>query len=250
MIDHYAGDRPAGRVGLQARDLGVDQERDVGEVQQGADPDDVGVGLGVHQAWVAVAGRAPDAGAGGPVGLIQQDPAWRMERVVAGLRERVRDLPDPWFMRDRRPRVLHGRRTLGRILAVRAVHLVEPLGLAIPGLEVGVADRPCWRDAVNVPDLAEVLGTETVQRGPVHLRCTADEVVHLRLERRAGAVIPGVGRYVPAVDEYRPGIPVRRLPGQEGAAFQQQDPFPRRGERVGERPAARSGADDDHVEVL
>ena len=42
-------------------------------------------------------------------------------------------------------------------------------------------------------DLAEVLGAQPVQRGPVELGGPADEVVHLRLERLAVGVVPGVG---------------------------------------------------------
>ena len=74
--------RPLG-VGLELVDLGPHQQRDVGQVEQRAHGDGLGVGLGVHEAGVAVAPRAADAGAPGPVGLVEQDAARRVERVVA-----------------------------------------------------------------------------------------------------------------------------------------------------------------------
>ena len=204
----------------------------------------------MHQAREAVAGRAPDAGAGGPVRLVQQDPARRVERVVAGLGQRVGDPLDPRLVRHRRPWILPRRRALGRILAVIAVHLVQPLRLGVPGLELGVADRPGRGDAVDVLDLAEVLRAQPVQRRAVHLGGAADEIVHLRLERGAVTVVPGIGRDVRPVDEHRPRVPVPQFPGEECAALQQQDPLPGRRERVRQRAAARAGPDHDDVEVL
>ena len=50
----HPGDRPAGRVGLQPHHLGAGQQGHVRLAQQRPDRDDLGVGLGVHQARVAV----------------------------------------------------------------------------------------------------------------------------------------------------------------------------------------------------
>ena len=73
-------------------------------------------------------------------------------------------------------------RWLGRVLAARAVHLVELLRLRVVRLHLVVADRPGRGDAVVVAQLAEVLRAQAVQRRAVELRGTADEVVHLGLE--------------------------------------------------------------------
>ena len=125
--------------------------------EDGPDRDHLGVGLGVHQARVAITPGAADAGAARPVGLVQQDPARRVERVPAALGQVVGDLLDPRLMRDRRPRVLLRPVALGRVLAVVAVHLVQLLGLRVPRLEVVVGQRPGRGEPVDVLDLAEVL---------------------------------------------------------------------------------------------
>ena len=106
--------------------------------------------------------------------------------------------PAGGLMADRRPRVWLGQGPFGGVLAVHAVHLVEPLGLGVPGLELVVAERPGRRDPVDVLDLAEVLGPQAVEGGAVELGGAPDEVVDLGLERGAVAVVPGVLRDVPA----------------------------------------------------
>src|SRR5215468_12458750 len=204
----------------------------------------------MDHARVAVAPRAPDAGAGGPFRLIQHDPARRVERVVAAVGEGIGDRLDPRLVRDRRPRVLARAGALGGILAVAAVHLVEPLGLGVPRLEVGVAERPGRGDPVDVPDLAEVLRAQPVQGRAVHLCGPADEVVHLRLERGAVAVIPGIGRDIPPVDENLVRLPVIELFGEVIAALQQQDLLTGPGNRVRESAAPRAGPYHYHVELL
>ena len=53
-----------------------------------------------------------------------------------------------------------------------------------------------------MPQLAEVLCPEPVQRGTVQLGRPADEVVNLGLEGGAVRVMPRVLRDVPSVDEH------------------------------------------------
>ncbi len=204
----------------------------------------------MHEARIAIAPGAPDALAGRPVRLVEQDAARRVERVVAGAGQGIRDLLDPRLVRHRRPRVLLRAVALGGILTVDSVDLVQPFGPAVPRLEVVVAQRPGGRDAVGVLELAEVLGPQPVQRGAVELGGAADEVVHLGLERLPVGVVPGVPRHVLPVHEDGAGIPVVHLAGQEVTPFEQQDPLAGRGQRAGQRAAARAGAYDDHVIVL
>ncbi len=248
--DDDSGDRSAGIVGLQPGHLGPGEQRDVGPAQQGPDRDDLGVGLGVHQARVAVAPGAADAGAGGPVRLVQHDPARRVERVVAALGQVIGNLLEPGLVGDGGPRVRLAAGAFGGVLAGVAVHLVQPLGLGVPGLEVVVGQRPGRGDPVDVLDLAEVPGAQPVQGRAVQLGGPADEVVHLGLERLAVPVEPGVLGDVLTRHEHRLGVPVVHLAGQEVPPLQQQDPLARIGQGVRERPAPGSGPDDDHVIVL
>ena len=74
---------PPPAIGLEPHDLRLDEQRHVRRHQQRPHGDRLGIGLGVHQARIAVAPRAADARAPGPVGLVEQDPARRRERVVA-----------------------------------------------------------------------------------------------------------------------------------------------------------------------
>ena len=78
-----------------------------------------------------------------------------------GACEVVGELLDPRLVADRRERVRRARRRLGRVLAARAVHLVELLGLRVVRLHLVVGDRPRRRDAVVVAQLAEVLGSRS-----------------------------------------------------------------------------------------
>ena len=139
---------------------------------------------------------------------------------------------------------------LGGVLAAVAVHLVQLLGLGVPRLEVVVGQRPRGGDPIHVPQFGEVTRAQPVQRRTVEFGGAADEVVHLRLERLAVLVEPGVLGNVFPVDEDGLRIPVARLAGQEVPAFQKQDSLPRAGQGVGKRPAACPGPDNDHVKVL
>ena len=192
---------PAGLVSSLTASAPVEQGH-VRVLERGADGDDLGVGLRVHEAREAVAVLTPHALAVGRIALVEQDPARRVERVQALLGEVVGQLLDAGLVRHRRERVRAARRRLGRILPARAVDLVELLGLGVVRLHVLVGDRPRRRDPVVVLELAEVLRPQPIQRGAVQLGGAADVVVHLRLERRTVGVVPLVGRHVAAVDEH------------------------------------------------
>src|SRR5207244_10703883 len=105
----------------------------------------------------AVAVGTADAAAVGHVALVEHDPAGSMERVVAGGRELVGELLDARLVRDGRERVGRARLRLRRILAARAVHLVQLLGLGVVRLELVGGDRPGGWDPGGVAELAGVL---------------------------------------------------------------------------------------------
>ena len=208
-------------------DLRVRQQRDVRVLERRPHAEHLGVRLRVDEAREAVAGRTADAGAERRVRLVEHDPARRVERVVAGGREVVGELLDPRLVRDGGMRVRRARRRLGRVLAARAVHLVELLGERVVRLQLVVGDRPGRRDAVVVLQLAEVLLAKPVERGAVELRRAADEVVDPRLEGLAARVVPGVRRDVAVVDEHVLVRPVLRLAREPVAALEQEDALAR-----------------------
>ena len=65
-----------------------------------------------------------------------------MERLMAGSDEIVVELLDAGLVRDGRVREAARARRLGGVLARLAVHEIEPFGLRVVGLELGVRDRP------------------------------------------------------------------------------------------------------------
>ena len=117
-------------IGAQRDRRRVRQQRDVGVLERGSHAEHLGVGLGVHQAREAVAGRAAHARAVGHVRLVEHHAAGRVERVQARRGEIVGELLDARLVRDGRVRVGRAGGRFGRVLAARAVHLVELLGLA------------------------------------------------------------------------------------------------------------------------
>ena len=172
-VDDDAGDRGAAGVRLEPHGLGVRHQRDVRVLERRPHAEHLGVGLRVHQAREAVAGRAAHAVAVRHVGLEQPDAAGRVEGVEPGGLQVVGELLDARLVADRGERVGRRRGRLGRILAARAVDLVELLGERVVGLHLVVGDRPRGRDAVVVAQLAEVLRAQAVQRGAVELRGAA-----------------------------------------------------------------------------
>ena len=157
----------------------------------------------MHEAREAVAAPAAYALRERRARLVEHDPAGGVERVVAGGGEIVGELLDPRLVRDGGVGVGRARGRLGRILATRAVHVVQLLRERVVRLQLVVGDRPRGRDAVVVAELPEILLPQSVERRPVQLRRTADEVVHLRRERPPLGVVPRVGRDVAVVHEHR-----------------------------------------------
>ena len=97
--DHDAGDRRAARVGLEPDGPRVREQRHVRVLERRPHAEHLGVGLGVHDAREAVAGRAAHAAAERHGSLVEHDAARRVERLEAGGREIVRELLDPRLVR-------------------------------------------------------------------------------------------------------------------------------------------------------
>lgn len=79
-------------VGLQLLHLRAGAQRDVGVLQCRRHGDDLGIGLGVHEAGKTVAGVAADAAAVHGVGLVEQDGARCVGGPAASAFQAVGDL--------------------------------------------------------------------------------------------------------------------------------------------------------------
>src|SRR5262249_48834145 len=142
VVDYHLGDRRTRPVRLEFDGLCIRQQRDVWMLERGPNAEDFGVGFGLDHTGESVTGRAADASAVGHVALVEHDAARRVERVVAGGGELVRELLNAWFVGNRREGVRRARRWFGRVLTPGAVHLVELFGLRVVGLHLVVGNRP------------------------------------------------------------------------------------------------------------
>src|SRR5262249_57941949 len=96
----------------------------------------------------------------------------------------------------RRRRVGPAGGRVGRIRPMLAMDVIEPLGLAVIGLEIVVADRPGGRDPAMVPDLAEILLAQAEQRGAVEFGVAADVIMDAGMESPTVLAVPGLPRLV------------------------------------------------------
>ncbi len=247
VLDVHLRHRGAGGVRLELQGAGAGEQRDVRELQRGADTEHVGVGLRVDEAREPVTVDAADALRKRHVVFGQHDPARGVERLVASPYQIVVELLNARLVRDRRERIRATGGRLGGILAARAVDLVQVLGPHVIGLEVGVRDRPGRGNPVLVAELSEVALAQAIERGAVHLGRAPHEVVHARLEGLAVLVVPGVLGDVAVFDEYVLDVPVFPLSLQPVAALEQQDALAQGGELRCQRAAAGPGPDDDDV---
>ena len=141
---------------------------------------------------------------------------------------------------------LAGRR-LGRIGAALPVHAEELFGLRVIGLEDVIPQRPSWRNAFVMDDLAEVFAAQAEQGSAVNFGVAADAIVQAGMEGPAVAAVPGFHRLILAVDKNRFRAPVVALALEIVAALQEQDAFAGRGKTQRQCPATGAGTDDDEV---
>src|SRR5262249_51291561 len=130
------------------------------------------------------------------------------------------------------------------------VDVVHLLGSCVIRLQFFVGDRPGRRNAVVMPQLAEISLPQAIQGGAEHLCGAADKIVHLWMERSTVAVVPCIRRDITVVYEDRCRIPVLCPALEPVAALGERDVLARGCEWRGERAATRPAADDDDVEAL
>ena len=218
---------------LQALHESVGQERDVGELERGIHREHLRVGLRPDQAGVAVAGGAADARAAIRALLVQLDAERGVEWLQARAGEVLRQVLQARLVAHRRVRVWLAGVGVRRVLAALAVHVVHALRARVVGLHLVIGQRPGWRDAAMVPQLAEVRLAQAEQRGAVELGVAAHRVVRVRMQIAACRVLPDLFRLVSAVDVHCPRVPVLLLAADVIAPLEQQDALP--------------GPDHDHV---
>src|ERR1700757_1850474 len=130
------------------------------------------------------------------------------------------------------------------------MHVIQALSLPVIGFEVVIGNRPSWRDATEVPDLAKILATQAKQGCAVKFCVTTDVIIRMRMKRIAVFVPPLFPRLVLCfyVDGVR--VPIRLFATYVAAAFENEDFLAGWSEGIGECSAPCARADDDYVEML
>ncbi len=173
-----------------------------------------------------------------------------VRRVQAARPHALEDLTDHGFVRNRRMREVAGAWRLGRVVPRFPMHAEHTLRVRVPGLQLGVADRPGHRRAIGMLDPFEIPLPEAEHRRAVYLGVAADVVELPGTECVAGRVEPSLGGSIAVVHEHRFRVPVLRLARQALAALQDQNPRAAVRERERDRAPAYAGADDDDVEII
>src|SRR5712692_10692389 len=99
-------------------------------------------------------------------------------------------------------------------------------------------------------NFAKIFLAKAEERGTVEFGIAPNVVVSVRMERLAVLVAPLFLSLVLGLDIDRTRIPIGFLPGNIVPPFQDEDAFPRGGERVHQCSPACSRTDDDYVVVL
>src|SRR5229473_1500709 len=214
------------------------------------DADNLRVGLGANQTGESVAGVAADAAALVRILLVEHYADRHVEGLQSRAREVVGQLLDAWLMADGRPGIRGTGRRFGRIFSAVSVHLIEILSLRVVRLQIVITKRPRGRDSAVVAQFAEILFAQTEQSSTIKLRVTTHVIVSMRMQFLTVLIEPGFLGVVVAVhvDDLR--VPVCFLAGNVVAALKNEDPLSGRRQVVGERSAARTGSDNDHVVAI
>ena len=220
---------------------------------------DVGIGLGVNEAGIAVAGITADAFRGKGIGFVAFKSKGNRECVDTQLANVIFDGLHARLVGECWIGIFPGMKWLGGIEggAVSAGHwgrgakvsvdLEEFFSARVVRLHIGIGDGPRGRYAAFVLDDAEVFGSHARQSSAIDLGLAADEVGLLRVQWVAFLVLPGLFGVVAVVEEYRGSIPVELFLRHEGTALKDKDFFADLGEMESQGSSACSGADDDRI---
>jgi len=259
MLDFHGCDGASASVGEKAKDARVREERDVGEIHDLADAVDVGVGLGVYEARIAVAGVAANALAGDRVERVALEAQGNGEGIYAELAHVGFDLGHAGFAGEGGIGIALGVEGLGWVEgagkapgnvgfgAEVAVDVKEFLGAGVVRLHVGVGDGPGGGDASLMLDDAEVFGTHAKHGGAVDFGLSSNVIGLLWVKGLIVFVVPRFSGVVAVLKEYSRGIPVELFLGKKRAALEDEDTLARACEMESKGSAASAGANDDCV---
>ena len=147
-------------------------------------------------------------------------------------------------------RIFAGVERLGRVLIRRAAHLIELLGLCVPGFQLLIGKWPCRRDsAAGEFEFGKILFAVAEQHRAVEFRVAADDVVIPRVEGLAVLVEPGLFRPEMAALEDGARIAGLGRVQQALALLENDDLRAASGQAGGDGGAAHAGADDDDVGI-
>ena len=83
--------------------------------------------------------------------------------MVAGRYQVVAELGNPRLVGNRRARIGSRWQAISRIVPPQPVNVVHVLGSCVVRLEVLIADRPSWQDAVVMVQLSEITFPEAME---------------------------------------------------------------------------------------
>jgi hypothetical protein len=255
MLDFDRGDSGAGRICNDTRYLCFSEECHVGEVHDLADAVDVGVGFGVNETGVAVAGVAADAFGFDRIGGIALEAERDGERVVAEFLDVVVDGLHAGFAGECRKRIGLGMERFGGIGTAQIIVEIpvggeEFFGASVVRLEVGIGERPGGRDAALVVENTKVFGAKPEEGSAIDFCLAADEVGLLGVERLIVLVEPDVFGVVAIVEEDGGGVPVEFFLREERAALENENALPSLCEMEGESATTSPTSDNDGVILI
>src|SRR3954465_13170174 len=109
--------------------------------------------------------------------LFQEDCERLRKWTVALAFQCVAERLDAGLVADRRMGIGCACPAFRRVRTTQAMHVEQALGRRIVRFELGISDRPSWRQPIGVKDFPEVLWPQPEQRAAVNLRVPADKIV-------------------------------------------------------------------------
>src|SRR4051794_21568763 len=95
---------------------------------------------------------------------------------------------------------------LGGVVTERAADAIQALGLAVPGLQLVVVERPARGGPFRVRDRSEVAGAVADQDCAVELAVATQIIIVAGIEGLTRSVRPGLGRAIETALEDGPRV--------------------------------------------
>src|SRR6516162_9182353 len=225
-------------------------QRDIRKPQRRIDANYLRVRLGVDQAGIPVTRVTANALAGHGIRFIDLQPEGRVKRTQTLPREVLTELLDARLVADWRMRIGATCWWLGRIFSTPAMHVIQALSLQVIGFEVVVGNRPSWRDAAEVANLAKILATQAKQRRAIEFRVSTYVVVRVGMQRFTAFIAPLFLGLVFRFNIHGLRVPIPLFATHVAAAFDNQDFLAAWSQGIGQSATPGARADDDYVEMV